>query len=391
METQTSAIALAETHGGDNGGELEASASTGSSSSSSPSPDTAGELLLPITRKRQILVLISGFLTICITIGFNQSYGVFQNYYISPSQTVLPKSTGNNSALVAFVGTLGSGLTWAGSIFVNPTMARLGVRGTRGLGILGVVFMSLGFVFASFSTQVSQQTLFTLLGHYLTCFSVGVASLTHPRPPIRHRFLPAVLPHPERRPGVLHDPSRVRHGLHPLRRRDRRARLLAPDPLPPDSHRAALDVALVGPAEHGHLSPRGAHDVAVALRGAPAHARGLETGPQTGVPAQRGCRVPAGWRQRAASYVSARVFGGAGLLGGRGRDAAGCVECCQFGQSGCHGVCGGPAWAAEHAYRDCVVVCCVCAWPMAREHAGWGEESAMGAFRGLLWCGGWGV
>lgn len=149
METQTSTIALTERHAGDDGGELEASAGASSS------PDTAPELL-PITRKRQILVLISGFLTICITVGFNQSYGVFQNYYISPTQTVLPKSTGDDSALVAFVGTLGSGLTWAGSIFVNPTMARLGVRGTRGLGILGVVFMSLGFVFASFSTQVGR-------------------------------------------------------------------------------------------------------------------------------------------------------------------------------------------------------------------------------------------
>jgi uncharacterized membrane protein len=146
MERQIQTIALAETaNDDDDGARLEESANT------EGSPE-----LLPITRKRQILVLISGFLTICITIGFNQSYGVFQNYYISPTQTMLPKSAANQGALVAFIGTLGYGLTWGGSIVVNPTMARMGVRGVRGLGILGVFFMSLGFVLASFSTQVSE-------------------------------------------------------------------------------------------------------------------------------------------------------------------------------------------------------------------------------------------
>ncbi|KAH8593559.1 MFS monocarboxylate transporter-like protein [Bisporella sp. PMI_857] len=114
---------------------------------------TASELW-PITRQRQMLVLISAFLTTAITIGFNQAYGVFQSYYISPTQTMLPKSTSRDGALVAFVGTLGYGLTWGGSIFVNPVMARLGVRGTRWLGITGVVGMSAGFGLASLSTQV---------------------------------------------------------------------------------------------------------------------------------------------------------------------------------------------------------------------------------------------
>jgi len=34
--------------------------------------------LRPITRKKQILVLNSGFLTICLVVGINQAYGVFQ-------------------------------------------------------------------------------------------------------------------------------------------------------------------------------------------------------------------------------------------------------------------------------------------------------------------------
>ncbi|KAF8866848.1 MFS monocarboxylate transporter-like protein [Acephala macrosclerotiorum] len=110
--------------------------------------------LRPITHKRQLHVLISAFLTICITIGLNQSYGVFQSYYISPSQTFLPSTTQSDSAFVAFVGTLGTGLTWGGSIFVNPVMARLTIRGTRVLCIIGVILMSLGLGLASLSTQI---------------------------------------------------------------------------------------------------------------------------------------------------------------------------------------------------------------------------------------------
>lgn len=111
--------------------------------------------LPPVTPRQQFLVLLSSFLTIVITIGFNQSYGVFQSYYISPTQTMLPRSTSTDNALVAFVGTLGTGLTWAGSILVNPVMARLGLRGTRGIGVMGVLLMSTGYGLASLCTQVS--------------------------------------------------------------------------------------------------------------------------------------------------------------------------------------------------------------------------------------------
>lgn len=170
MEHPT-AIALGGARASDNGGELEASRG----SDSNPDITTTAEELRPIDRKRQTLVLISGFLTICITIGFNQSYGVFQNYYISSTQTELPKSTANDSAMVAFVGTLGAGLTWGGSIFVNPTMARLGVGGTRGLGVLGVFFMSLGFMLASFSTQVRQIPAFHGLMAHMLLFRSGIS------------------------------------------------------------------------------------------------------------------------------------------------------------------------------------------------------------------------
>ncbi|KAL3423803.1 hypothetical protein PVAG01_05550 [Phlyctema vagabunda] len=115
--------------------------------------------LYPVTRGRQILVLASGFLTICVTIGFNQAYGVFQSYYMSPSQEMISGSTRGQGALVAFVGTLGAGLTWAGSIVVNPLIARLGIKGSRLVGVVGVLCMSLGFGLASCCTEIWQLLL----------------------------------------------------------------------------------------------------------------------------------------------------------------------------------------------------------------------------------------
>ncbi|PVH70666.1 MFS general substrate transporter [Cadophora sp. DSE1049] len=113
-----------------------------------------------ITRQRQILVLISGFLTIFTVVGFNQSYGIFQSYYTSPSQSMLPQSARDNGALLAFVGTLGSGLTWGGSIVVNPLLMRveektfLGLEGRKWITTIGVLLVSLGFDLASLSTQI---------------------------------------------------------------------------------------------------------------------------------------------------------------------------------------------------------------------------------------------
>jgi hypothetical protein len=160
--------------------------------------------LRPMTKQRQILVLISSFLTICITIGFNQSYGVFQSYYISPTQTMLPKSTSKDSALVAFVGTLGTGLTWGGSIIVNPIIARLGIKGIRGISVLGVLFMSLGFGLASLGTQVAYHPPF----HCPTTLSTfsGLASSPNPRVALWNWLLMPLLPYPQRSPGILYCP-----------------------------------------------------------------------------------------------------------------------------------------------------------------------------------------
>ncbi|KAH8585827.1 major facilitator superfamily domain-containing protein [Bisporella sp. PMI_857] len=132
----------------------------------------------PVSRKKQASVLVSAFLTIVLTIGYNQCYGVFQEYYLSSKQDVLvPSPASQNTpptALLTFVGTLSAGLTWAGSIIVNPVLSRI-EHGTwsstsssrrwrrqltpRMITLSGVVLMSVGFLLASFSSSIWQLLL----------------------------------------------------------------------------------------------------------------------------------------------------------------------------------------------------------------------------------------
>ena len=128
--------------------------------------------LPPVSRSQQASVLLASFLAIALSIGYNQCYGVFQEYYKSDGQDVLRLAAGEqkpSTALLAFVGTLGAGLTWAGSIFVNPWLSRAEhaaavsrnasahtsvLLSPRGITLAGVALMALGFLLASFSTRV---------------------------------------------------------------------------------------------------------------------------------------------------------------------------------------------------------------------------------------------
>jgi hypothetical protein len=60
----------------------------------------------------------------------------------------------SSKALLAFVGTMGTGLTWGGSIFVNPIMAR--VKDPRWITAVGAVLIFLGYLLASFSHKVGD-------------------------------------------------------------------------------------------------------------------------------------------------------------------------------------------------------------------------------------------
>ena len=137
----------------------------------------------PISRKKQAAVVSSAFMAIALTIGYNQCFGVFQEYYLSPDQDVLVPSpasqTSPPTALLAFVGTLCYGLTWAGGILVNPVISRiehgiwapatpssrlwrrrmLRLLTPRTITVSGVIMMSVGFALASLSSSIWQLLL----------------------------------------------------------------------------------------------------------------------------------------------------------------------------------------------------------------------------------------
>jgi len=108
-----------------------------------------------------LLCRICAFLAVFQTIGPNLSYGVFQDFYVANSRTILPPHQATNRALIAFVGTLGAGLTWGGSIYVNPLMAR--TKNPKWIAVPGAILMSLGFLLASWSTQVCPSSCISYL------------------------------------------------------------------------------------------------------------------------------------------------------------------------------------------------------------------------------------
>lgn len=246
--------------------------------------------LRPITRRRQILVLISSFLTICITIGFNQAYGVFQSYYISPTQTMLPKSTTSDSALVAFIGTLGYGLTWGGSIIVNPIMARLGIRGNKGLGVLGVLCMSMGFGLASLSTQVSHET--QCPGPVNNLRYSGLAPAPNTGTPVWNWLLTSLLSDLECSPGVFHRAPRLSDGLYTLWSGGGRTCVLSSDPLPPDLYRPTLDTADALIREPHRLTSHSSYSITITLYRTETHSHRPQTCHEACIPVQRWRLIP---------------------------------------------------------------------------------------------------
>ncbi|OCT53340.1 Major Facilitator Superfamily protein [Cladophialophora carrionii] len=124
-------------------------------------PADAQPAMRPISRRRQTSILFCAFFVVFVTIGLNQAYGVFLNYYLadgsSPKDPFLPKDQVSSKAMLAFVGTLAAGLTWGGSIVVNPIMARS--KDPRWITGSGAVLIGLGYVLASFCHKVWQLLL----------------------------------------------------------------------------------------------------------------------------------------------------------------------------------------------------------------------------------------
>ena len=155
----------------------------GTSSGATESEFIPAPALPPTPRKKQVTVLLSAFVALALTIGYNQCFGVFQEYYLSANQDVLVPApisqVSSPTAWLAFVGSLCYGLTWAGGILVNPVISRIehGDWGSttpsqrlwyrrlmrllkpRTVTILGVSMVSAGFLLASFCISIWQLIL----------------------------------------------------------------------------------------------------------------------------------------------------------------------------------------------------------------------------------------
>lgn len=123
---------------------------------SPPSDAVVQHQLPPTTRQQQMVVLICSFMAVVMTIGPSLSYGVFQEYYVTSSNTILPSAEAKNRSIVALVGTLAAGLTWSGSIFVNPLMSRVKGNANQKISIAGCCLMSLSLALAGSAGRVSR-------------------------------------------------------------------------------------------------------------------------------------------------------------------------------------------------------------------------------------------
>ncbi|KAH8990189.1 major facilitator superfamily domain-containing protein [Lactarius hatsudake] len=123
------------------------------------------------TRLYQFALLLAGFMTTFQTIGMNQSYGVFQDYYTSPNSTIIDAR--EQYAMVSLIGTIGSGLTWSGSIFVSLIISS--GCDLRLMCLSGATIMSLGLLLSSFATKLWQ-----LFITQAFLFGVGASMLYYP-------------------------------------------------------------------------------------------------------------------------------------------------------------------------------------------------------------------
>ncbi|EZF31893.1 hypothetical protein H101_04516 [Trichophyton interdigitale H6] len=119
-----------------------------------PADAADGHEFAPTTRRRQFVVLICSFLAVAMTIGPNFSYGVFQEYYVTSTDSVLDPSEAKNRAAVALVGTLGAGLTWSGSIVINPLVSRVSGNANQKIATAGCCLMSASYALASLSQRL---------------------------------------------------------------------------------------------------------------------------------------------------------------------------------------------------------------------------------------------
>lgn len=106
-----------------------------------------------------------------------------------------------SAALISLVGTIGSGLTWSGGIFINPIIAR--TDNVKLVSVLGVLVMSLGLVLASFCTKVCPCTYLLYPSATYYNDTIAMAIIPNPVPHVRARLFRILLPHYDHRTDIL--------------------------------------------------------------------------------------------------------------------------------------------------------------------------------------------
>jgi MFS family permease len=131
------------------------------------------------SRLYQSALLFAGFMTTFQTIGMNQSYGVFQDYYTSSDSPIVDARA--KYAMVSLIGTIGSGLTWSGSIFVSLIISS--GCDLRLMCLSGATIMSLGLLLSSLATKLWQ-----LFITQAFLFGVGSSMLYYPMTSLTPQF-----------------------------------------------------------------------------------------------------------------------------------------------------------------------------------------------------------
>ncbi|KAH3670370.1 hypothetical protein OGAPHI_000885 [Ogataea philodendri] len=99
-----------------------------------------------------VAILVSGFFANFIVFGIGFSYGVFQEFYLSPKGPLY----GQKQSQVAMIGTLATSLTYCGGIFQNFIRNHYSTRLSMSCGTL---MLALGMILAGSCTQVWQFSL----------------------------------------------------------------------------------------------------------------------------------------------------------------------------------------------------------------------------------------
>ncbi|KAN0111594.1 MFS general substrate transporter [Russula decolorans] len=102
------------------------------------------------SRLYQCVLILAGFFATFQTIGLNQTYGIFQDFYTSTHSNIIDGP--GRYAMASLIGTIGGGLTWSGSVFVGVLISK-GCDMTL-MCLTGSALMSLGFILASLATKL---------------------------------------------------------------------------------------------------------------------------------------------------------------------------------------------------------------------------------------------